>query len=196
MDFTTILSVSGKPGLYKVVSQSKNGLIVESLSDNKRMPVYSTHKVSSLSDISIYTYDEDKPLKDILKNIFRYTEGKETISPNSSADELTAYMRKLIPDYDENRVYNSDIKKLFKWYNLLLAAGFFDNIEEDEKEEAAKLEEEKAEEKKTASKPKIAGEKKTPKKAKTETKEPAKKSSTKKAAPTAADVKKTTKKKS
>ena len=114
-----ILAISGYPGLYEMKSQIKNGLIVEHLETKKRMPVYSTHKISSLEDIAIYTEDTEVILVDVFKNIFNKFEGKEIISHKSSNDELKNFFSEVLPDYDEDRVYVSDIKKVVNWYNIL-----------------------------------------------------------------------------
>ena len=131
MNLTGIISISGKPGLYKVVSQTKNGIIVESLIDGKKMPVTATQKVSALSDIHIYTYAEDMPLEEVMDKIFDYTGGKEAINPKEKPEKLREFMQACLPDYDEDRVYNSDLKKLFQWYNLLLSAGILKKEEEE-----------------------------------------------------------------
>jgi len=132
MDLSGIISISGRPGLYKVIAQGKNSIIVESLTDNKRFPAYSTDRISALEDISIYTIDDDKPLTEILTDIFEKQEGKEGPSHKSDIGELTEYFTEILPDYDEERVYASDIKKLFQWYNLLLKAGALEATPEDE----------------------------------------------------------------
>ena len=130
MDLSGIISISGRPGLYKVIAQAKNSIIVESLTDNKRFPAYSTDRISALDDISIYTYEDDKPLKEIFADIYEKQEGKEGPSHKGDIAELTAYFSDILPDYDEERVYASDIKKLFQWYNLLLKAGALEPTEE------------------------------------------------------------------
>ena len=114
-----ILSISGQSGLFKMVAEAKNNIIVESLDTHKRMPVYSTSKVSALEDIAIYTETSDVPLKDILKAISEKEEGGSALSHKSSGDELKGYFEKVIPDYDKDRVYVSDIKKVLLWYNTL-----------------------------------------------------------------------------
>lgn len=123
MDLSGIISISGRPGLYKVVAQGKNSVIVQSLIDNKRFPAYSTDRISALEDISIYTVDGDKPLKDILSDIFAKQSGEAAPSHKESIATLQEYLSDILPDYDEERVYPSDIKKLFQWYNLLLSSG-------------------------------------------------------------------------
>ena len=119
----TILSIAGKPGLYKLVSRGKSNLIVESLdAAHKRMPVFSTDRVTSLADIAMYTDAEDVPLMNILASIRDKEEGKE-VSFNfkkASSKELRDYFAQILPDFDRDRVHDSDIKKLFTWYNILV----------------------------------------------------------------------------
>ncbi|MCR9173304.1 MAG: DUF5606 domain-containing protein [bacterium] len=136
MDLSGIISISGRPGLYKVIAQGKNSIIVESLIDKKRFPAYSSDRVSALEDISIYTIDDDKPLKEIFADIYEKQQGKEGPSHKSDIGELTDYFTEILPDYDEERVYASDIKKLFQWYNLLLKAGALEATPENEAEES------------------------------------------------------------
>ena len=134
MALETIISITGKPGLYKILSQIKNGLIVESLTDNKRMPVYASEKVSALNDISIYTYTADIPLKEVYEKMFKKTGGKEAISHKSKPEELRSFLEQVVEDFDQDRVYNSDLKKLFQWFNLLVVNGILvDKKEEEEK---------------------------------------------------------------
>ena len=119
MDLSGIISISGKPGLYKIVAHTKNGIIVEGISDGKRFPAYATHRISALEDISIYTVDDDVPLADVYQTIFDKENGGPAVSHKSSADELKSYLQEVLPDFDEERVYMSDIKKMMAWYNLL-----------------------------------------------------------------------------
>lgn len=120
----TILSISGKPGLFKLVSQGKNMLIVESLADKKRIPAYAKDKVISLGDIAIYTSDAEVPLYEVLTAVKTKENGeKVSINLNSKPDELRAYFEEVLPTFDRDRVYPSDIKKLLSWYNLLIGAG-------------------------------------------------------------------------
>ncbi len=119
MNLKDLLSISGKPGLYRTVGQNKNSLIVVSISDGKKMPVYSAHKISALEDISIYTYEEDIPLKDVFSKIVEKENGGKAISHKASSKELKEYMTAVLPDFDEDRVYTSDLKKIFGWYNSL-----------------------------------------------------------------------------
>lgn len=132
MDLSKILSISGKPGLFKMIAQSKNGLVVESLIDGKRISAFSHEKISSLEEISIFTETEDLSIKDIFKMIFEKTEGKKTISPKSPNKELKDFFETAVPEYDKDRVYVSDIKKVLKWYNILLEKELLDFSEEDE----------------------------------------------------------------
>jgi hypothetical protein len=128
-----ILSVSGQSGLFKLVAESKNNIIVESLETLKRMPVHSTSKVSALEDIAIYTENGDVPLKDVFKAISEKENGGPAISPKSRDNELKAYFEKVVPEYDKDRVYISDIKKVFLWYNALQQKDLLDFSEtEDE----------------------------------------------------------------
>lgn len=143
MNLTGIIAISGKPGLYKVLAQGKNNIIVESLEDKKRVPAYASDRISALDDISIYTYDEDKPLREIFISIFEKEKGKETISHKEDQNKLKAYLVEVLPNFDQERVYASDIKKIFQWYNLLLKAGALVPEEKEEKE-AAPAKEKKA----------------------------------------------------
>lgn len=117
MDFKGIIAVGGMSGLYKIISQTKTGFIVESLVDQKKSIVHSTQKVIALNDISVYTTSEEKPLKDVLLLM----KEKESISvnPKSEPEELKKYFRTIVPDFDEQRVYVSDIKKIISWFHLL-----------------------------------------------------------------------------
>lgn len=135
MDLSGIISISGRPGLYKVIAQGKNNIIVESLTDKKRFPAYATDRISALEDISIYTYEGDKPLKEIYADIYAKQEGKEAPSHKEDITVLQAFVQEIIPDYDEERVYTSDIKKMIQWYNMLLKSGNLEPAEEDETQE-------------------------------------------------------------
>lgn len=130
-----ILSVSGQSGLFKLVAESKNNIIVESLETFKRMPVHSTSKVSALEDIAIYTENGDVPLKDIFKAIFEKENGGPAISPKASTNELKTYFEKVVPEYDKDRVYISDIKKVLLWYNMLQNKDLLDFSEEEKNKE-------------------------------------------------------------
>lgn len=137
-----ILSISGHSGLYKLVAESKNNIIVESLDTKKRFPVYSTAKVSSLEDIAIYTLEGDVPLKDIFKTISEKEEGGQAISAKASGTDLKAYFEEILPDYDQNRVYVSDIKKVILWYNALQENDMLDFSEDTENQSEDSPEEE------------------------------------------------------
>ncbi len=134
MDLSKILSISGKPGLYETLAQTKNGLVVESLTDGKKFTAFSHEKISSMEEISIYTTDEDRPLKEILKTIFEKQNGEKVLSHKSSATELKTFFKEMVPDYDEDNVYISDIKKVVNWYNTLVEHKLLD-FEEDENAE-------------------------------------------------------------
>lgn len=134
MDLSGIISIAGKPGLYKVIAQGKNSVIVESLVNGKRIPAYATDKISALEDISIYTLESDVPLADVFTSLYKKYEGKEGLSHKDDIINLQEVLFEVLPDYDEDRVYPSDIKKLFQWYNLLVNAGVL-TLEADQKEE-------------------------------------------------------------
>ena len=134
-----ILSVSGKPGLYKLVSQGKSMLIVEALTDGRRLPVYAREKIISLGDIAIYTDGDEVPLYEVLNSVKAKEEGKAVSSIDASRatpDELRAYMAEVLPNFDRERVYPTDIKRLLSWYNLLISAGITDFDPQEAAEEA------------------------------------------------------------
>lgn len=131
----TILSISGKPGLYKIVSQGKNMIIVESLLNGKRGPAYAHEKIISLSDIAIFTEDGEKPLFEVLDSIKTKENGqKVSIDPKSEPKILREYLAEVLPDFDRDRVYPTDIKKLLTWYNLLVETGNTDFTAKTEEE--------------------------------------------------------------
>ena len=127
-----ILSISGKGGLFKLVAQARNGIVVESLEDQKRHVAPTTARVSSMEDIAIFTEEEDVPLGDVFYKIHQKQEGGETISHKSANEELKAYFLEILPDYDEDRVYVSDIKKVLSWYNILHQHDMLVVIEKEE----------------------------------------------------------------
>lgn len=136
MNLEGILAIRGKAGLYKLVAQSRAGVIVESIPAGKRFPVTQTGNVSALSEIAIYTYGEEVPLAEVYDKIAEKEGDQPTINPKQcSEQELRSYMDELLPDYDEDRVYKSDLEKLFKWYNLLLANDLLKPDADEEKEE-------------------------------------------------------------
>jgi len=133
-----ILSISGKPGLYKLVSYGKNLVIVEGLADKKRFPAHAREKIISLGDIAIYTTGDDVPLGQVLTSIYEKYEGQEIKSSNyKTAEQLNDFFKGVLPDYDEERVYKTDIKKVIVWYNALVKAGFTSFLEEEKTEEEA-----------------------------------------------------------
>ncbi len=136
MDLSKILSISGKPDLYKHIAQSKNGIIVESLNDGKRINAFSTMRISALQDIAIYTEGEDVPLATVYRTMFKQTEGKEAPSHKSDDKTVTDFFEKVLPEYDKERVYISDIKRALKWYNLLISHNLVDDIEPEVKADA------------------------------------------------------------
>ncbi len=132
-----ILAISGYPGLFKLVSQAKSGIIVESLVDKKRMSANATSKISALEDIAIFTEDEEVPLTDVFKNISGKENGGVAISHKESGNTLKSYFEEVLPDYDQDRVYTSDIKKVLQWYNILHKNELlnFDEVSEETKKE-------------------------------------------------------------
>ena len=120
-----ILSISGRPGLFKLISYGKNMLVVESLIDKKRMPAYTRDRIISLGDIAIYTYNEDVPLGVVFESIFKKYEGKRVDASLLKSDkDLDKFFKEVLPEYDEDRVYKTDIKKVISWYNILVDNGF------------------------------------------------------------------------
>ena len=134
MNLEKIVAISGKPGLYEIISQTKGGIIVESLVDKKRLPINAMHNVSVLNDIAIYTHDDEIPLRNIFKTIAK--KDIEVISHKESNDKLISFFNEILPNYDEDRVYPSNIKKIVQWYSILATAKFdFSLIKEDSEEE-------------------------------------------------------------
>lgn len=174
MNLSGIISISGKSGLSTIVSQLKNGLIAESLVDGKRFPVHGTEKISSIEDISIYTYDEDVLLSEVFEKMFELEGGKKAIDHKSSNDDLKSYFEKVLPNYDKERVYISDIKKVVQWYNLLLAK---DLLKKEDKTEEVKSQDKEDKKGETKSKNAAPGKKQA---AKTATKSKAPKVSSQK----------------
>ncbi len=128
-----ILSISGKPGLFKMVSQGKNMIVVESLLDGKRVPAYSKDKVVSLGDIAMYTNTEEVPLGQVLENIKVKENGAACpIEPKADNNVLRKYMEEILPNFDRDKVYPSDMRKLFAWYNILVNSGLTDFIAVEE----------------------------------------------------------------
>ena len=133
MNLEGIINVAGKPGLYKVVSQGNNTVIVESFTDGKKTPLYSHNQANMLEEIGVYTYDDTKPLSEIFDDIAKKEKGEQALSHKSSTNQLTAYFREILADYDEERVYISDIKKVIQWYNAMQAFGLIEMPKAEQK---------------------------------------------------------------
>lgn len=131
-----ILSITGRPGLVKLISQGKGTLIVEELGTGKRFPAHSRDKVVSLGDIAMYTASGDTPLGEILDKVYAKYDGKAIdVKELAASKGLRKAFEAIVEDYDRDRVYENDIKKLFTWYNILIASGFTKFTEEEKKEE-------------------------------------------------------------
>ncbi len=133
MSLDKILSISGKPGLFQIVTQTRNGFIAESLIDKKKVAVNIHNNISVLSEIAVYTLSEELPLREVFLKIKDKENGQETsISHKDSKDALEEYFFNVLPDYDEDRVYASDIKKIIQWYNLLQKHDLLGTLDEEE----------------------------------------------------------------
>ncbi|MDC1230173.1 DUF5606 domain-containing protein [bacterium] len=142
MSLDKILSIAGKPGLFQIVTQTRTGAVVESLLDKKRITVGAHSNISILSEIAIYTLTEEVPLKDVLKKVKTKEKGEQTsISHKDSKDKLEEFFFEVLPDYDEDRVYPSDIKKIVQWYNLLQKNNLLSALETEDKKETSEEEE-------------------------------------------------------
>lgn len=135
MSLKGIISIAGKPGLYKIITQGKSVVIVESLLDNKRSPAYAADKMSAIEDISIFTHDGDVKLTEVLEKLYQKTEGKSSINHKVDEKELRSNFESILPNYDIDRVYLSDIRKVFQWYNLLIKEGLLSFDKHDASEE-------------------------------------------------------------
>lgn len=132
-----ILSISGRPGLYQLVSYGKNMLLVEGLNDKKRFPVHSRERVMSLGDISIFTTSEDVPLSQVFENIGKKFDNKALDAKAiATPDQLHEFIGSVLENWDEDRVHNSDIKKIISWYNILIGAGITEFTAKEEEENA------------------------------------------------------------
>ena len=160
MELKDFISVAGKSGLHTIVGKSKNNVIVESLKDKKRFPIFNTNKISGLSDISIYTYDEEILLSELFDRIQKKYKKEAAISHLESAEELKKVFEELVPNYDQEQVYNSDKKKVFQWYNILHDT---DNLIKEESKEEKKESSDDADIKKEDSKKEVKKEVKTKK---------------------------------
>lgn len=136
MKVNDLMAISGKGGLFRFLAQARNGIVVESLTDKKRTVAPPTARVSALEDISIFTEDEDVPLADVLFRIHEKEAGGAAIDPKSGNDALKAYFAEVLPEYDEERVYVSDIKKVLTWYNLLQELGLLEVVDKEEEAES------------------------------------------------------------
>ncbi len=144
-----ILAIAGQAGLFKLVSKGKNNVIVESLTTGKRMPAFATSRISTLEDVAIYTYDEDIPLRTVFLSVFEKHNGEKVLETKPSNPDYKDFMESILPDFDQDRVYVSDIKKLVNWYNSLIDHKILitENIKAEEEEvEAKKPVEDKTEE--------------------------------------------------
>ncbi len=151
MELKGILSLSGKPGLFKMVKQAHNSMIVESLENKRRMPAYATSKVSSLEDIAVFTENGDMPLVEVFKNIYKKENGGKAIDHKVDQKQLFAYFTEVLPQYDKEKVYHSDVKRIISWYNQLVDHGVMqftedelsgkDKVETEVKEEETTTEE-------------------------------------------------------
>ncbi len=141
MEFKDIVAISGKSGLFKVVSNTHSGVIVESLTDGKRFPAFLRDRISSLDEISVFTLGEDRPLKLILKAIEQKTAGGPAIDSKSDNAQLKKFFAEAVPDYDVDRVYVSDIKKIISWYNQLHQKGLLHLLDEGEKDQSVEKDE-------------------------------------------------------
>ena len=196
MDLSLIFTIPGKPGLFKLVSQGKNSAVVEALADGKRMPMFNLNQVSSLAEIAIYTYQKEVALTDVFRAIYKKENGGQALSHKADAADLKKWFEEVLPEYDRERVYDSNIRKVVQWYNILQEKGLVDlELSEREKAEAGEAAEQPAEapvEKPAKApakpkEPKEAKEPKAPRAAKTEKAEkPAAKAAEKATKPAAA----------
>ncbi|MAM19685.1 MAG: DUF5606 domain-containing protein [Christiangramia sp.] len=137
MGLDKVLAISGKPGLYELTAQTRGGFVAKSMLDGKKIAVNMRHNVSVLSEIAIYTYTEEVPLGEVFEKMKEKENGEKAISHKSSKAELENYFAEVLPDYDVDRVYTSDIKKIVQWYNLLIENGMTDFSKESKEEKKA-----------------------------------------------------------
>ena len=161
MGLEKVLSISGKPGLYELTAQTRGGFVAKSITEGNKISVNVRHNVSLLSEIAVYTYTEEVPLGTVFQKMYEKEDGKPAIDHKASKKDLESYFAEVLPDYDVERVYQSDIKKIIQWYNLLVTNGFTDFSKEEKETEVEK--EVPAENKNTeaAVKPKKAAKKKS-----------------------------------
>ncbi len=135
MDLTKIVAISGYPEVFKVVKEARKGIIVESLLTGKRMQAFLDYKISALEDIAIFTEDGDIPLKEVFKRIYEKENGGKAPDPKDLKDGVKDYFAQVVPEYDRDRVYLSDMKKVLRWYNLLHDKGLLDFSEQEEEKQ-------------------------------------------------------------
>jgi hypothetical protein len=142
MDIKDYIAISGQPGLFKMVTQGKNILIAENLSTGQRIPVHASSHVSSMEEIAVFTDTEDKPLKEVFFEIYQKEQGKPVLDPKKSTnDQIREYFASVLPTYDRDKVYISDMKKIFTWYNILITSPDIDwSMEEEGKTAEEKTE--------------------------------------------------------
>lgn len=145
MELKEIMAIAGKPGLFKMIAQAKNGIIVESIIDGKRIQAFSHDKISSLEEISIFTQTDDKPLKEVLKSFFEKLEGKTAPEFKNDNAGIKSFFGEMLPDYDKERVYVSHMQKIVNWYNLLVEHKLLDFSNQEEAGSASPDEEPKTE---------------------------------------------------
>jgi hypothetical protein len=137
MKLKEIMAIAGKPGLYKMVAQAKNGIIVESIIDQKRVQAFTQDKISTLEEISVYTEDGDKPLREIFQKIMTAQEGKATPDFKGNNNKIKEFFGQVLPEYDKERVYTSHMQKIVSWYNLLIQHDLAEILKNDENEETS-----------------------------------------------------------
>lgn len=147
-----LMSIAGKGGLFKFIAQARSGIVVESLTDGKRTVAPPTARVSALEDISIFAETEDVPLADVMMKIHEKEEGGKAIDPKSGNEELKTYFSEVLPEYDDERVYVSDIKKVITWYNLLNELDLLEVVDKEEKDDAEGEKEQENDDEKEAEK--------------------------------------------
>lgn len=162
MEFKDILAIAGKPGLFKLITQSKHGAVVESLLDGKRFTAFAHERLSTLEEISVFAETEDLSLKEVFRKMKEKLQDDKAIDPRSDKEELREFFEDMIPEHDKERVYPSDIKKILSWYNLLHDHDLLHLIEEEEKEETEKEKPEETEKNKESSRDQDHKEKEKP----------------------------------
>ena len=138
MDLSKIISITGKSGLYRVVAQGRQALIAESLTDKKRIPVHSSVRVSSLDEVSMYTKGDDVLLSTVLEKLHSLEKGKLSVDPKGDLEALYDKLGEVLPNYDRDRIYSSDVRKFFMWYQMMVAAGLFEEAKKKKPEAADK----------------------------------------------------------